>query len=394
MPLHLRRAFFYFYVGLFLLLAPLVVLFTAGYRLNFSTWQVAQLGAISLTSSPKGATISLDHHLLSGHTPILARRTLPGTYDLTISKEGYSTWERQIEVKSRQTTVVQGAVLFLQSTPTKVLDVQPVVSAATSDGAYLAYGVKTDPWFEVWLVDLATDRLTLLDRVSSRSLVQPVLHFTHDDYLLILDDAAGGRENRRFFTTQGMLDSVPNWFADYGFTDNGTITELTQGTGVNQNVLARLPLGSYLVDDVFGHLVLVRNQERTMLVLIDTATSGPPILFRTNASIYRFNGDTLYLSDGFESHRYDTKTNTDQLITRSGTPIQSVLLYPSGDTLFMVRATNVIASDVSDATHPVNTTIFSADDIQSFFINSRGTFGYAIATVDGAQGLYQIALEK
>lgn len=335
----------------------------------------------------------MDGKALNNHTPIVAQRTLPGTYTLKLTKDDYTSWERQIEIKSRQTTVVEGATLFLQTEPVSTQAISATISAAANDGSAVAYLVKSGPWMELWLYDLGNQRLTLLDRLSAKETPQPTLHFTHDDYLLILDDAVAGDAHRRYYTVDGALETAPNWFAEYAFLGDGEAETLVRLLSSGPPI-ARLSEGDYQIDDVFGNLLLVRDRGRGQMLLIDTATSGPPILINIAADWARFDGDHLYLSDGFELHRFDITSGTDTLITRASARMDNVVPYPNSETILLVGQTNVMASDVADQSHPVNTPLFSADVIQSFWIDSRGKFGYAIATVNGVSGLYQIALAK
>ena len=73
MSLKFRRTFFYLYIGLFLLVAPLVVLYTAGYRLDVQRGRLVQIGALSVTSVPKGAQVFLVDAALSDRTPTLQK---------------------------------------------------------------------------------------------------------------------------------------------------------------------------------------------------------------------------------------------------------------------------------------------------------------------------------
>ncbi len=390
MPLKFRRAFFYFYAGLFVILAPLLVLYTAGYRFNIHTFRLAQVGALSVVSVPKGATLTLDGEEMPSKTPTLAKRTLPGTYTLTISKDGYTSWQRQIEIKSRETTIIDAAVLFAQNTPTRIQSLDPVVSAATHDGSRFAYVVKGDPWLELWVYELSSQRLTLLDRLSAKTFVQPQLRFSHDDYLLILEDLSTSGDDRRYYTQSGATGEPPAWFAAYTFTEENGATVLNK-TSTNGSIkhVARFVEGEYELYDVFNNILLISNRNRGQLLILDDTTVGPPILFSTSANWANIDGRHVFLSDGVELHRFDLSTNTDTLITRSSAGVNSVVTYPVGETLFLVNNKGVTAMDVSDPSKPVNTVLLSAEAVQTFWIDHRARIAYAVATINGERGLFQ-----
>ncbi len=376
MSLTYRRAFFYLSIGLFLFLAPLVVLFTAGYRINFSTGQFVQVGALTAASIPKGATIKLDGNTLQVKTPTLVKRALPGTYRLELSKDGYETWARDIEIKSRQTTTIEDAVLFLRREPEKILDLQPSTSAASPDGSVVAYEILAEPWFELWQYDLARSEFLLLDRVSSKQIVDPHLYWTQSGVL------------------QGPVFKK-DASSEFQFETVGEHTGLMRLDNLGERTTrALLPLGVYRIADVVNHLVLIQNVDEQKIILVDTATDGPPILLNANAEFYHLADGALLYSDGFELHRYDLETTRDVLITRSGTLLTDVVPFPYGQTLLIVSGGTVIASDISDPSRPVNTTIVSVDHIQSFWTDGHGRNGFFFGTVEGVPGLYKIALTK
>ncbi len=108
--------FFAFVVG-FLITAPLVVLYTAGYRYHVDTGKIVQTGILNVRSVPKGAMIYIDEILQEDQTPAVIGNVLPGTHRVRVEKEGYSSWEKTLDVYSRQSTLVSQVVLFLDQPP-------------------------------------------------------------------------------------------------------------------------------------------------------------------------------------------------------------------------------------------------------------------------------------
>jgi len=52
-----RRYIFLLFLLSFFILAPLIVLYTAGYRYNITTGTVLRTGILSAASTPKGAAV-------------------------------------------------------------------------------------------------------------------------------------------------------------------------------------------------------------------------------------------------------------------------------------------------------------------------------------------------
>lgn len=112
-PYAIRKALFFLFVGIFLISAPLVVLYTAGYRFNRTTSTVSQTGTLSLASTPRGATSYVNDVDIQDATPAVLQRLSPGTRKVRLARAGYHEWERTVQVQSGSTTYVT-APLFLQ----------------------------------------------------------------------------------------------------------------------------------------------------------------------------------------------------------------------------------------------------------------------------------------
>lgn len=79
-----RRVIFAIFATTFFVGAPLIVFYTAGYRVNLTTWRVQQTGVIALSSLPKGATVSMNGTALSAKTPYVIQRLSPGKYTIDL----------------------------------------------------------------------------------------------------------------------------------------------------------------------------------------------------------------------------------------------------------------------------------------------------------------------
>lgn len=107
------------FIVLFLVAAPLVVLYTAGYRWNGKKMRPEKVGIIFLRSKPAGADIRLDGELRSETTPARLRDLLPDTYEVKVSKDGYSSWSKRLSVQSALTTFAEGIMLWKDGVPEK-----------------------------------------------------------------------------------------------------------------------------------------------------------------------------------------------------------------------------------------------------------------------------------
>jgi len=111
-----RRIIFFIFVFLFLLSAPLVVLYSQGYRFDFENKKLTQTGGIFLKALPKQAEIYIDEGF-SRKTDfffgsILIEELLPKKYNIKVKKEGYFEWEKNLEVKEKEVVEAKEIILF------------------------------------------------------------------------------------------------------------------------------------------------------------------------------------------------------------------------------------------------------------------------------------------
>lgn len=111
-----RKFLFAFFVAIFVVSAPLVILYTAGYRLNITSRRVLQTGVLAVSTVPRGVTVTLDGTPLNARTPVVAQRLTAKTYDLKLERRNYHSWEQRITVHEGATTYVD-ARLFAISEP-------------------------------------------------------------------------------------------------------------------------------------------------------------------------------------------------------------------------------------------------------------------------------------
>ena len=119
MHISVRRFIFAFFVAVFLISAPLVVLYTAGYRLNISNHRLFQTGVLAITTYPRGANMYVNNQVLAQRTPYVIQRLVVNQYHLKLDKKGYHAWEQNVGIQEGKTTYVTTR-LFAQSTPTPV----------------------------------------------------------------------------------------------------------------------------------------------------------------------------------------------------------------------------------------------------------------------------------
>lgn len=115
-----------------LLLVTLLVFVMLGYRFNQTTSTIEQGGLVQFNSRPSGAKITVGSAKLSAQTP--SKITVnPGSYTVTMQKEGYHTWSKLSDVSAGQVLWLNYAQLI-----PKKITTQPVKTFENLDSAVIS----------------------------------------------------------------------------------------------------------------------------------------------------------------------------------------------------------------------------------------------------------------
>lgn len=100
---------------LFLISAPLIILYSQGYRIDSENKKIVKTGGVYLKIIPKGAMVSIDEKIkrktdfLSGG--IFIGNLIPKKYFLKIEKVGYQFWKKELEIIEEK--VIEAKNIFL-----------------------------------------------------------------------------------------------------------------------------------------------------------------------------------------------------------------------------------------------------------------------------------------
>ncbi|MBM5789680.1 PEGA domain-containing protein [Candidatus Parcubacteria bacterium] len=299
-----RSMVFFLFLAGFLLSAPIVVLYTAGYRYHFGAGKIVKTGVLSVSSTPRGADILLNGARTAEKTPAVVSNVLPGAHKVRVAKNGYAPWQKTLDVYSKQTTFAREIVLFLDGEPER-----------TEAKALDAPSQPTRAWQTVPIT-------YTLQHVSDRS-----------------------------------------------------VLSLTDENGVAA-ILAYLPLGSYAFEDAPAPYLLLRDELRGRLILVDSTDTIQPILLNTDAKEWAWSreGDALLVSDGFDIEAYAPSLHRRETITRLSTPITGLVWYPLGRVAVFEHGGNVYAQELDRRGEPNTTTLVQGLEVATFWFSGDGAW--------------------
>ncbi|HEY2004628.1 MAG TPA: PEGA domain-containing protein [Candidatus Saccharimonadia bacterium] len=110
------------------------------YAYDFSTHKIIQKGHVILDSLPGNLKVTVDGKELSKKTPFQAAFKV-GTHTFALSKDGYWSWQKTLQVWAGQVTLARYVILLPKSMKINVMDTrkQIVAQSISKDHRHLAY---------------------------------------------------------------------------------------------------------------------------------------------------------------------------------------------------------------------------------------------------------------
>ncbi|MBU0667725.1 PEGA domain-containing protein [Patescibacteria group bacterium] len=101
----------FFFVTLFLVVTGVTLFFANGYRIDVDEGSVQKTSIIDIVTPKTETEVYLDGEQLAELLPIQIKNVLPGVHDLSVRKEGFTVWSREVEVKEDVVSIVRDVLL-------------------------------------------------------------------------------------------------------------------------------------------------------------------------------------------------------------------------------------------------------------------------------------------
>jgi len=111
-----RTLLFSFFIILFILITPLTVLYSLGWRIDWKSKKIIQTGAFYFKVWPKNCRVYLNEELEKKTDfffgSALIENLLPKKYNVEIKKEGFQSWRKSLKIKERTATEAKNIILI------------------------------------------------------------------------------------------------------------------------------------------------------------------------------------------------------------------------------------------------------------------------------------------
>lgn len=134
-----RRVLFIISLISFLIIGPLVVLYSQGYKFDFQNRKFVQTGGIFIKAYPSDCQIYINNELkaktglFTGTT--LITNLLPKRYYIEVKKDGYFSWTKNLDVEEKKVTDAKNVCLI----PNKINFAKLTTDSETNTGLKINY---------------------------------------------------------------------------------------------------------------------------------------------------------------------------------------------------------------------------------------------------------------
>lgn len=108
----LRKILFYLFVGIYLIVCPLIILRMLGFIHNPQTGQFVKTGILYISTNPPGANVFINEIKAPEVTPAVIRDLLPGEYTIRLDMDGYRVWKNSVPLMERKATTLENILLI------------------------------------------------------------------------------------------------------------------------------------------------------------------------------------------------------------------------------------------------------------------------------------------
>jgi len=435
MTLRLRRIIYISLIILFTVSAPVIILYTAGYRWNAKKFSLEKTGLIFISTAPAKTDIYVNGQLRAKTSPALVKNLLPDTYDVRIEAGGYLPWQKKLEVRSQLTTFVNKLTLLKDRLPTLIIAGKIDTLALAPDKTVLAFfdrgktlklniadlaGGSVETIFETkpdrlslswspdasWLL-LAKDKQILKIFQKSTGFKPAGLgnlpagkYFWSAKNKNILNIVSGGALYS-FNLVSGRLGSpitLPRG-SDYlllndklWFVSGETLKfwdPETAGAVIENVATVDFPNASFTGSE--GSFFGVSNNFKGLIINADekrVIAATAPIKKISAAAV----SDRLIISNDFEIWLVGKESGGRELITRQAAPILSASWHQGGEYIIFAAAGGIEAIEL-DSREPRNRYQFlSGKTIGSPLVNDAATFYFSGKINDKEEGLFKLEI--
>jgi len=446
----LRDFIFNSFVVIFFIATFLLSLYASGYKfdlrfpINFNRILV-RTGMISIETEPKNALIYLNGKTQTTpklelfrkenlRTPAKIKNLLPGSYTLSIEKEGYWPYQEKIEVYSGQTTNLENINLYKSSNPN--------LKSVSSEN-YLEEEIIINQDFDLIFLKESKKIINLKDD-KERDLSNELENITsnyykwcQNNYLFINGYFFSPEKIEKDINYNSLIGLADKWFFNENlnriyFKNNDSLNYFDVSKKTVISLIKNIDFIDYLPENDYIFLIQEYNNDYYLNKyslkegkIIETLLLPKNSNYKFNKnnkeylSIYDENNKSLYLINKNEIEKgfrkidnivnwdwldkkkiayinnweliiYDLEKNEKELLNRFSETLENIIVN-SEENYIVLNSKQKIK--VIDLKNKFNTDILQAEKLHSLVLDKKNNYLYFWSKINDISGVYRIEIK-
>lgn len=446
MSLVQRRFLAYGFIAAFVVIAPILILYAAGYRLRDNRFE--KTGTLVVSTIPRGAMIRLNNTTLEQTTPATVTALTPGEYTVTLELDGYFPWSKRFAIEADRAVFASDVQLFKKFTPELIRPGATTVLSKSQSGDRALVLVEEKGKQSFGLLAGISGAITMIPAAVPSDIAAATIEWSplEDAFLYVTPTRAAAHwfdGSRNVNLSELMKTNIAHWgttasapitisdgarVADVQWTAaprldsintelpaNTSVTDVwrrgaerieiwktpnqvsrvARYSGASEPTIHELPSGrSYRFVDSFTDILLLIDESKQITSWRLVNGSLLPLATIDNVQHYDLDRLTqeLTYATPFEVWTYSTRTGSRDLLTRLEKTITGVRGYPRSSHVFFIsnNAAYAIERDGRDVRNRWE--LGTMDDLTSLLASPDGKRLWLFSSGSQA-GLYRLNLE-
>ena len=430
MHIRLRRIYYSTVIIIFLIFAPVIILYSMGWRYDFAGRTVVHTGVVTVSTQPERATVSIDGAMAAGKTPTVIKNVLPGRHKIEIQRDNYFSWYKWLQVDAAFATLVNDVVLLRDDRQHDILLAEPVAAVTWSyKQEILVYTLMSGEVFfaekkdmiegksasslqlvapgsaprvvwspddhralllppdgSTWLLDVDTVRLEEIEEMTIMEARwqnnHTFLYQDRDNFLSVYDT---DQHLRQLVSSEPVIDFYPgekSFFVLRPAAEGGPrLFQLISGT---EKLITEFDSGGdYHFAGIFSEILVVIDKGNALYFLEPGSLSWILDEVRADAQdmVWLEKQGELFFWNGFEHSFYNYHDQRSSTLLRSGSEIHDGLWHPRGKMFFLAIDDRLEAREL-DERDRVNTFGLWDSRVTETMVDADGHYLYFIDEAD------------
>lgn len=430
-----RRVVYIFFIIVFLITVPIIILYTQGYRYNFKRGKVQKTGIFIVSSIPKKANISLNGKIIEGEqTPSRIEKLLPADYEIALSKEGYHNWTKKLQISENSTTFAEDVILWKNILPTPLSAYKIIDWLASPDNKKTVFitndrkiisldfnnlefhdlfqaGEFTNPKLLEWsntnkkILVKSNDRYLIID--TERYYIKPIeisdnkysavkWNLNNDNVIYALNSSGVWRidlftkEKKLIFNKDVTDFIINNDHIYYLYKDIVYKQKINESN--NPEIIDGIKCQNcHFLNTDFIKLILISPTTQE-LYIIDPELKNKTIKKEAN-SIAWLNKNTFLFYNNWEIWIYGSDKKEPELITRVGSGISEALWHPAGRHIIFISEDKINLIELDNRELRNMTALFAGKKTTHLTIDDDGKNIYFSSQITEQENIMKLNIK-